>query len=98
MDVFWTDRAKAQLRLIHNYIAEDSPKKALQVIDRLTIRSEQLQQFSHSGRKVPEYNHQDIRELLEKPYRIIYITRAKQVDVLTILHSRQLLPWNIEQL
>ena len=98
MRVHWTDRAKARLRLIYDYIAEDSPKTALQVVDRLTARSQQLKEVSRSGRKVPEYNHKDVRELLEKPYRIIYIINPNQVDVLTVMHYRQLLPQDIEQL
>jgi plasmid stabilization system protein ParE len=98
MRVHWTDRAKARLRLIHDYIAEDSPKTALQVIDRITARSQQLKQLSRSGRQVPEYEHQDVRELLEKPYRIIYIIKPHQIDVLTVMHYRQILPRDIEQL
>jgi toxin ParE1/3/4 len=72
MQVHWTNRAKARLRLIHQYIAEDSPKTALQVVDRVTARSQQLAELPRSGRQVPEYERNDIRELLVKPYRIIY--------------------------
>ena len=98
MRVHWTDRAKARLRLIHDYIAEDSPQSALQVVDRVTARSQQLKELPRSGRQVPEYSHMDVRELLEKPYRIIYIIKPNQIDVLTIMHYRQVLPQDIEQL
>lgn len=96
--VYWTNRAKARLRLIHNYIAEDSQKSALQVVDRVTVRSQQLAELPRSGRQVPEYGRNDIRELLEKPYRIIYKIKSNQIDVLTIMHYRQLLPQDIEKL
>jgi|LGVE01.1.fsa_nt_gb addiction module RelE/StbE family toxin len=98
MRVHWTNRAKARLRLIYNYIAEDSPKMALQVVDRVTTRSQQLRDIPRSGRQVPEYNRPDIRELLERPYRIIYKIKTSQVDVLTVMHYRQVLPQDIEQL
>ena len=98
MRVHWTNRAKARLRLIYNYIAEDSPKMALQVVDRVTTRSQQLRGLPRSGRQVPEYNRPDIRELLERPYRIIYKIKSSQVDVLTVMHYRQVLPQDIEQL
>ena len=98
MRVHWTNRAKARLRLIYNYIAEDSPKMALQVVDRVTTRSQQLRDIPRSGRQVPEYNRPDIRELLERPYRIIYKIKSSQVDVLTVMHYRQVLPQDIEQL
>ncbi len=96
--VHWTNRAKARLRLIHQYIAEDSPKSALQVVDRVTARSQQLAELPRSGRQVPEYQRNDICELLEKPYRIIYKIKSDQIDVLTIMHYRQLLPQDIKQL
>ena len=98
MRVYWTNRAKARLRLIYNYIAEDSPKMVLQIVDRVTTRSQQLRDIPRSGRQVPEYNRPDIRELLERPYRIIYKIKASQVDVLTVMHYRQVLPQGIEQL
>ncbi len=42
------------------------------MVDRITRRSEQISTQPLSGRKVPEYEAEDIRELIEKPYRIIY--------------------------
>ena len=98
MQVHWTNRVKARLRLIHQYIAEDSPKTALQVVDRVTARSQQLAELPRSGRQVPEYERNDIRELLVKPYRIIYKIKSNQIDVLTVMHYRQLLPQDIEKL
>jgi plasmid stabilization system protein ParE len=48
-----------------------------------------------SGRKVPEYQTEDIRELIEKPYRIIYRIKANQIDVLAVIHGTHLLPEEI---
>jgi plasmid stabilization system protein ParE len=44
------------------------------------------------GAKVREYQAQDIREVIERPYRIIYRVRANQVDILAVVHGAQLLP------
>ena len=98
MKVRWTNRAKARLHLIHDYIAEDSPKAALSVIDKLTLRSQQLNTLPNTGRRVPEYNQDDIRELLERPYRIIYRIKPDQIDILTVMHYRQILPQDIQKL
>jgi len=65
--------------------------------DRLTRRSEQIANFPKSGRKVPEYAAEDIRELIEKPYRIIYRIKPDQIDVLAVVHSAQLLSLDIEE-
>ena len=67
------------------------------MVDRLTRRSEQIANFPMSGRKVPEYATEDIRELMEKPYRIIYRKKPNQIDDLAVVHSAQLLSLDIEQ-
>jgi addiction module RelE/StbE family toxin len=92
MRVYWTDTALEHLLAIYEYIDQNSPLYARQVVDRLTRRSEQIALFPLSGRIVPEYKIQDIRELIEGPYRIIYRIKEDQLDILAVLHSRQHLP------
>ena len=65
------------------------------MVDRVTKRTEQIASFPMSGRKVPEYEADDIREIIEKPYRIIYRIKPEQIDVLTIVHCSQLLAKDI---
>jgi toxin ParE1/3/4 len=72
MKVFWTDRAKASLREIETYISKYSEKAARKVVKRVLLRSKQIGSFPCSGREVPEFKREDVREILEKPYRIIY--------------------------
>ena len=95
MRVHWTDNAIAHLLDIYEYIARDSSIYAKRMVDRVTRRSEQIASFPMSGRKVPEYEADDIREIIEKPYRIIYRIKPYQIDVLAIVHRRQLLPEDI---
>jgi len=49
------------------YIALDSPEYAKRMVDRITRRSQQIANFPLSGRKVPEYNLEQIREVIEDP-------------------------------
>jgi len=92
MTVHWTDNAIAHLLDIYEYISRDSPIYAKRMVDRITRRSEQIASFPMSGRKVPEYEADDVREIIEKPYRIIYRIKPDQIDVLAVVHCRQLLP------
>lgn len=92
MRVLWTDNAISQLIGIYDYIARDSAFYAQRMVDRLTRRSQQIGDFPESGRLVPEYEMPDIRELIEKPYRIIYRVMANQIDILSVVHGAQLLP------
>jgi plasmid stabilization system protein ParE len=69
--VHWTRNTVGHLVNIYEYIALNSPTYAKQMVDQITRRSEQIARPPHSGRMVPEYRAEDIRELIEKPYRII---------------------------
>ena len=95
MRVFWTQNAIEHLVNIYEHIALNSPTYANRMVDRITHRSEQIADQPISGRKVPEYQSEDIRELIEKPYRIIYRIKADQIDVLAVIHSASLLPEEI---
>ena len=87
MKVLWTDAAVGQLQGIHDYLAQTSPEYALRMIDRLTKRSIQIAAFPMSGRMVPEYELNEVREVIDGRYRIIYLVEAAQVQVLAVIHG-----------
>ena len=87
MKVHWTDTAEGHLDAIYAYIAQDSPEYARRMVDRLTRRSQQIAEFPFSGRRVPEYDVDQIREVIESSFRIIYYIRADQIDVLAVIHA-----------
>jgi toxin ParE1/3/4 len=87
MRVHWTETAENNLHAIHGYIAQNSPEYANRMVDRLTTRSQQIADFPLSGRRVPEYDADQIREVIEGPYRIIYHISPDQIDVLCVIHS-----------
>ena len=91
MRVHWTHTAVEHLLAIYEHIAQDAPLYARRMIDRLTKRSEQIAAFPRSGRTVPEYEAPDIREVIERPYRIIYHIKTDQIDILAVVHGAQLL-------
>jgi addiction module RelE/StbE family toxin len=92
MKVHWTGTAEDHLDAIHAYIARDSPEYAKRMVDRLTRRSQQIVDFPLSGRRVPEYEIDQIREVIEGPYRIIYYIKPDQIDVLAVLHGARDMP------
>jgi len=50
-----------------------------------------LSQFPRSGRKVPEFDDDDIRELLAYSYRIIYRIEEDNVIISTVIHGKRTL-------
>ncbi|MBX9257768.1 type II toxin-antitoxin system RelE/ParE family toxin [Desmonostoc muscorum CCALA 125] len=89
MKVFWTQTAVENLSAIYTYIAQNSPQYADRIVDRITRRSEQIANFPFSGRTVPEFETEQIREIIEGSYRIIYYIRSEQIEVLAVIHGSQ---------
>lgn len=97
MNVHWTNTAVDHLLSIYEYVAQDSEVYADRLMDQLTRRSQQIGTFPRSGRQVPEYNAPDLREVIERSYRIIYRIKEEQIDVLAVVHSAQELPPELDE-
>jgi plasmid stabilization system protein ParE len=91
MKVVWTENAIRHLQNLHDYIAANSPIYAKRMVGRITRRTEQIADHPFSGRKVPEYDVENVRELIEPPYRIIYRVNAKKIEILGVVHGARLL-------
>ncbi len=50
-----------------------------------------LAQFLRADRKVPEFNDEDIREVLAYNYRIIYQLRAEALIIAAVIHGKRIL-------
>jgi toxin ParE1/3/4 len=87
MKVVWTDTAQEHLASIHAYIARDSPAYALRMIDRLTQRSQQIAHAPLSGRRVPEFDLDQLREVIEGSYRMLYHIKHDQISVIAVIHG-----------
>jgi len=74
---------------IHDYIAESSRERALGVVERILARSEQLALVPRSGHKLGAFSDDEVRELLERPFRMIYRIETERVVILTVKHYRQ---------
>jgi len=56
-------------------------------IERIIEAVERLETFPEMGRRVPEAEEENIREIIFQNYRIIYRLETEQVLILTILHA-----------
>lgn len=75
------------LDAIYAHIAQNSNTYALRTVDRITKRSQQIAAFPLSGRKVPEFDVDQIREVFSGSYRIIYHIKLDQIDVIAVIHG-----------
>jgi toxin ParE1/3/4 len=89
--IAWSRRAAQDLENIAEFIAADSPAYAAAVVRKILDRSRHLAQFPHSGRKVPEFDDENIRELVVYSYRVIYRLHSEQILISAIVHGKRIL-------
>ena len=87
MRVFWTDAALSQLEATRDHFAQTSPEYAQRLVERLINRSEQIASFPRSGRMVPEYEIDEVRQVVEGSHRIIYLIKENQIEILALIHT-----------
>ena len=92
MKVQWAPLAIDRIAEIAAHIAEENPVAAEKWIREGFARVGQLGRFPKSGRPLPETPRLDMRELVWGNCRIIYRIESHQVSILTVRHSRQILP------
>lgn len=90
MKVLWTPQAIEDLKTIARFISMDNPQAARRHADKFKRRAESLCKFPNRGRIVPEIGREDVRELIEGNYRIVYRVRKEAVDVLTIFEGHKI--------
>ena len=101
MEIVWTEPAEADLSEIFDYIARDTQVYAERFVDRIIEAVSKLIDHPHMGRLVPEAERDNVRELIYRGYRIIYLVQAETIFVLTIVHGSRdstglpLKPWDI---
>ncbi len=87
--VTWTKPARADLKHIHDFIAEDSKHYAKKVAHEIREKTDILNRLPHIGKMVPEVNKPEIQELRIYSYRIMYEVRNDSCYVLAVIHKRQ---------
>ena len=89
--VVWSQRAVHDLEAIADFIADDSPAYASIVVRNIVNRIRTLSQFPRSGRKVSEFDDENIREVVVYSYRIIYQVLSEQVLIAAVIHGKRIL-------
>jgi len=87
--VAWSPRGLADLEAIAEYVAADSPFYARAVVKKITDLTRNLSRFPRAGRKVPEFEDENIRELLAYSYRVIYQIEGSEVTIAAVIHGKR---------
>jgi plasmid stabilization system protein ParE len=92
--VVWTDPAWDDLEAAAEYVARDSEFYAAALVQETREAAASLADFAERGQTVPEFADESIRELLVKPYRLVYKLTEEHVFIVAFIHGAQRL-WRI---
>jgi plasmid stabilization system protein ParE len=87
--IAWSRRALQDLEDIAEYIAGDSPTYAGIVVKKIVSQTRMLAQFPRAGRKVPEFDDENVRELIVYSYRVVYRLLSEEVLVAAVIHGKR---------
>lgn len=91
-EVLWMEAAIRDLEQIVDFIAEEAPLAAQRFFDEVVERSQALDSVPRRGRVVPELARFEIttyREIILKPYRLMYRIDGRRVSVVGFFDGRR---------
>ncbi len=88
-EVIWTDPAWEDLEAAAEYIARDSKYYAAAFVQEMKDAAGSLSDMAERGQVVPEFSDSSVRELLVRPYRLVYQLHPDAVMILAIIHGSQ---------
>jgi len=94
MHIHWTEEAEGDIDSIESYLEDEKldNETIKGIINPIILAPHRLKKHPRLGRKVPEINHPDIREIFHKKYRIIYVLSDDEPDkihIMNVIHGRQ---------
>ncbi len=89
MKIIWSPLAVDQARDIAAYITLDKPSAAERWVEGIFDSVDRWIDFSQSGRVVSEIKRNDIREIVQGSYRVVYKIQETQILVLLVKNYRQ---------
>jgi len=87
--VIWAEPAKSDLRAIHDFIASNTKYYAKKVVRDIVEKTNILEEYPRIGRKVPEIDDENIREIFAYSYRILYEIKSNNIYIIGIIHGRR---------
>ena len=92
MKIRLTDSAVDDLRELQFYYDEQLvPQVGKRLVTEILDRVETLTNNPDIGRIVPEFDVDNIRELIHKPFRVVYLRESKSIYVIRVWRSERIL-------
>jgi len=91
VDIRWSPEAIEDIESISEYISQDSEEHASELIKSIVNEIENLKRFPFLGRKFPDREDDNLREICFKKYQIIYEIKEEIIEILIVAHGSRLI-------
>ena len=92
MNISFTDSAIDDLRELQLYYDDQlAPQVGTRFVTEILDRIETLTNNPDIGRIVPEFDADNIRELIHKPFRVVYLRESTSIFVIRVWRSEKIL-------
>lgn len=92
LSVTFAESAARDLENLREWYATQSvPEVGAHLVDEVIGSVEQLADFPESGRVVPEFQTQRLREVIRPPFRIVYRLDSGRVRIVRVWRSERLM-------
>jgi toxin ParE1/3/4 len=88
LEIVWSPVARARLREIRAYVAQDKPDAAARLATRIVAVVEALRNHPHLGRAGADPGTREL-PIGGTPYIVLYRVQGKRVAISTIWHGAQ---------
>ena len=87
--LIWSPVSRDDLHDIVRFIARDNPRRAESFAYELMAQADLIEQHPEIGRIVPEYRDPKIREIIFRPYPIVYRVDLEQnlAEIVRVWHA-----------
>lgn len=90
MELRIAQSALEDLQAIQEYYrAQDVPYIGDEYVTAILGHCEMLQRHPDAGRVVPEFNLDQVRELIHSPFRVVYLRQATEVVLIRVWRSER---------
>ena len=90
MKIKFTPSARNQFLSAIKYIHRDKPSAAINFRNKAETILRRLEEFSDSGRVIPEFPELPYREVIVPPYRFFYKIKDDIIWIVAVWHGAQL--------
>jgi plasmid stabilization system protein ParE len=86
--VWWSERARSQVREIFEFITQDRPSAAERILEGFLQRADLITEFPDQGAAWGDPRRSDLRSIIFEGYRLVYRVGTDEIAILSVRDTR----------